>query len=332
MNEAQIFSLHLVTTTPLGYRPDFFASLAEQRERQFQLVVVDHSPQGGELKDVHATALDIVHLRTFRQTGYARGHNQAIAFALQRWPRECWADRLVMITRAEVAFDPRCLEVIAQAFQEDPSLMIAGPKILLAEATAPPDGDWVEMRMTRKIYDIGYDCGKNRVLRFRQANEEDQDVSRPTSEVFGVSEPCVVIRASALELLRDEAEQWLDEALPRGSEIVDLCWRAHKLGLKVAVLPEACLWFSPAEVREQPPARRRVYLSGPVREKNDQSMLEVIHFPWVFWSMVRSAAFLLTHPSRLAERVRIWYAWQRSPSRASRSTVAFGDMRRWFLS
>lgn len=335
MNEAQVFSLHVVTTTPLAYRPDFSASLAEQHCRGFQVVVVDATLGGQAKEGIQATTIEFVHLRNFRKVSYARGHNQAIAFALQRWPQEVWDDRYIVLARTETAFDPGCLEKLLQAFQADPALMLAGPKMLIAEAVPPGDGeDWVEMRMTPTLYELGYNITKYRTLRYREAGTEDAGQSRLPEEVFGCSEPCVVIRASALASLREGPDRWFDEGLPRGQELVDLFWRAHGQGLLCQVVPDARIWFSPAEAREQPKQRERVYLAGPVRDKNDHALLEFMQLPWVMASMLRSAAFLLTHPRALRERIRNWSIWHRERGKTVQPkapTVSLTQMRRWFL-
>ena len=140
MNEAQIFSLHLVTSTPLVYRPDFLASLAEQREKGFQILMVDRSDQERHLDPMFQ--VEVIHLRNFREASYAKGHNQAIAFALQRWPREQWQERFIILTRPETVFHPACLEVFAQAFARDPALVIAGPKMLSRRRKHR----WIKMR------------------------------------------------------------------------------------------------------------------------------------------------------------------------------------------
>lgn len=331
MNEAQIFSLHVIAGTPLKHRPDFLASLAEQRERRFQVIVVD----GGDEKGTEPMVLvDVIHVRNFREASYAKGHNQAIAFALQRWPREQWHERFVVLTRPETIFHPGCLESFVEAFAADPTLMIAGPKVLLAEAEIAMDQELGEMQMTHTIYEMGYECRKNRHLRFLAAGEEDKgdQVSR---EVFGCSEPCLVIRASAFETLAEGQDYWLDESLPHGQELIDLCWRAHQWGLKVMVIPSACVWFIPSEAREQMKARKHLYLAGPVREKNDWASLELLHFPWVFASMVRSALYLFFHPAQLATRIRSWYAWYRHRRPVSvqkdHKKVSIAEMRRWFV-
>lgn len=329
MNEAQIFSIHVLAGTSLAHRPDFLASLAEQRNKRFQVVVVD----GGErLSQEGMFSVDVINLRNFREATYAKGHNQAIALALQRWPQEQWQERFIVLARPEAVFHPRCLELFAEAFAADPTLMLAGPKMLLAEAGTGLDQEINELQLTKTVYEVGYECRKDRHLRFLGAEEEDHDY--PSREVFGISEPCLVIRASALERLRQGSEQWLDESLPRGQELIDLCWRAHIEGLVVKVIPEACVWFIPSEAREQIRARRHIYLAGPVREKNDWLTLELLHFPWICLSTLRSSVYLLTHPRELRARLRAWYLWHRlrRPSvQSSSNQVSVTEMKRWFV-
>lgn len=332
MNEAQLFSVHVVSTTPLRYRPDFLGSLAEQREKRFQVVHVDGVEQEGDVG--RGSSIDVIHVRNFREANYAKGHNQAIALALQRWPQDVWSERFLVLARPETVFHPACLEVFVKAFQEDPALMLAGPKMLLAEALPTTDHELLEVQMTRAIYEVGYLCRKDRHLRFLLAGEEDAS-PQASQEVFGSSEPCLVIRASALHVLREGIDHWLDESLPRGQELIDVCWRAHQYGLMVKVLPEACVWFTPTEPRESVSVRRHFYLAGPVREKNDWISLELLHFPWIISSMFRSTLYLLMHPRACALRLRAWYAWHRYPRPApvqkEPKRVSVADMRRWFV-
>lgn len=331
MNEAQIFSIHTLAGTSFAHRPDFLASLAEQRDHRFQVIVVDGAEKAA-LDPI--LSVDVIHVRNFREVSYAKGHNQAMALALQRWPEEQWQERFIVLSRPETVFHPGCLEAFTRAFTNDPSLGIAVPKMLVAEIEMGGEGDTGELRLTSTIYEVGYECRKDRSLYFLDAGREETTVQTPR-DVFGGSDPCIVIRASVLAALKEGSEQWLDESLPRGQEIIDLCWRAHQVGVAVKVIPEACIWFVPPEPKASLLGRRRVYLAGPVREKNDWLVLELLHFPWVVVGMFRSGLFLLTHPGEILARIHAWSVWRRHrrpasvQSRPKQVTVA--EMRRWFV-
>ena len=122
----------------------------------------------------------------------------------------------------------------------------------------------MELQLTRTVYER-YECRKNRHLRFSFAGEEDKNTY--SSQGFGISEPCIVIRRARL-MSWPKAQNVGSMNLATGQELVDLCWRAHQYGLVVKTVPEACVWFLPSELREQSSHRRHIYLSGPVREND----------------------------------------------------------------
>lgn len=335
MQEAQRISLHVVTTTPLNDRPDFLASLDQQQEKSFQVVQVEQSTgKVGSIIPMYP-GLDLIHLRMFRDAGVAHAHNQAIALALSRWSPDVLSDRFIALCRPEVAFDTQCLAQILSVFDRHPELMVLSPKILLGRAEYVGEGEWLEMSMTNQIYSLGCQLKKDRTMVLSGEGREDVEDDLEIRPAFLLHDACVVFRASALHRLQEGEKQWLDERMPTGQEIWDLVWRAQRLELGVAVATRARVWFAPSERGIGRAWRwRERYITGPLRAKHDQWMMQVMHFPWFFPSLMRSFFDMLSHPRYWRRRAKSWTAWRRSPLRkrlSSAKPCTIAAMRRWFI-
>lgn len=289
MLEAQRLSIHLASSMSLYDRPDFLASLEGQTVKSYQVTQVDlGTNKGGSAFEILRP--DVVHLRTFRNIGVVRGQNQAIALALSRWSREDLPNRYVILARPEIAFDSRACEEICRAMDENPNLMIAGPKLLWAEASAvsQTEGDWVELTCSNRLYAVGIGLTRSRSLVFLGDGREDDGSFDAGEGVFLLSDACVVIRASAFERLALSEGTWLDPHLPISYAVIDLCWRAAWCGWRAKVIPEAKVWFAPRE-GGTPGKRswRERYLPPAMRSRVDDLVLRFVQFPWLASSYLR---------------------------------------------
>lgn len=222
MEEAKPISIHLVIWNQLAYLPEFFAALDTQTRRDFQTVVVDNAAQDGVADWLQANRRDAVALRNFRNLGLARGHNQAIALALSRWPAESLADRFIVLAHPDVLPDPNSLEQLLRAFRRDPELMVAGPRVMRAETHFSTTEDKTETELTLQPDASGSGVAKG---------------NRP----IGLSDAFVMFRASLFSIIKVE-QAWLDERLPEAFVLPDIFWRCHWLGQKLAFVNEAQVW------------------------------------------------------------------------------------------
>ncbi len=339
MLEAQALSIHVASAHSLYDRPDFLASLEAQTSRSYQVIYVDLGA-GKSVSDAEfeITRPDVIRLRTFRNVGVVRGHNQAIALALSRWPREVWSERLIVLARPEIAFDRRACEVFRQAFVADPNLMIAGPKVFWADAVAQTEGDWVELKGTDQLHSAGIGLTRSRTLRFLGRGSQDTGQFDAGEDVLFLSDACVVIRASVCEALALTEGVWLDPHLPPFFAMVDLCWRAALQGMRSQLIPEARVWFAPQErVRQKRIGWRELYIPSQMRARTDDWALRIVHAPWIVGSYLRyrlSRLFfrrfwkerLSQEPGALAYQPNLKF------HRRSGTGLPLAERRRWFIS
>ncbi len=338
MLEAQALSIHVASAQSLFDRPDFLASLEVQTDPAYQIIYVDLGSgdvRGGS--ELEVTRPDVVRLRTFRNVGVVRGHNQAIALALSRWARADWHDRLIVLARPEVAFDQAFCTSVRRAFVNDPALMVAGPKVFRAENAAQTEGDWVELACTDQLYAAGIGMTRGRSLVFLGEGSQDSGQFDQGASVIGFSDACLVIRASCLESLVLGENAWLDSRLPAFFAVLDLCWRAMQLGMRPKLIPEARVWFAPE------PHERRIgstwrahYIPGVMRRNFDDVLLRLVHAPWAFFAYFRYRGSRLVHggywerrlrPNGLQEQTIGLKSWRR-PDKAT----PLNERLRWFLS
>ena len=85
MESAKKLVINLVTWNSARFLPDLFESLDRQTSDDFTVTVVDNASTDGTLDWLRDHRPDVAVLRNFRNQGFARAHNQAIALALTRW-------------------------------------------------------------------------------------------------------------------------------------------------------------------------------------------------------------------------------------------------------
>jgi GT2 family glycosyltransferase len=339
MLEAQRLSIHVASSSSLYDRPDFLASLEAQTDRSYQVIYVDLGAGSvGTSGDLEIIRSEVVKLRTFRNVGVVRGHNQAIALALSRWSRVDWTERFVVLARPEVAFDRRACQAFLEAFASDPGLMVAGPKVFWAEAAAQADADWVELTCSDKLYAAGIGLTKGRSLVFFGQSQIDEGKFDGGENVLFLSDACVVIRASAFESLALADGVWLDPQLPPFFAVMDLCWRAATQGFRPRLLPEARVWFAPQDQSQvKRPAWREKYVPYAMRKRSDDLALRLVHAPWIMPAYLRyrfSKSFghryweERTRPEMGASSLRMDVKRKRESMRA----MPLAERRRWFLS
>lgn len=337
MLEAQALSIHVASAQSLFDRPDFLASLGAQTDPAYQVICVDlgsgDTRHGSELEIARP---DVVRLRTFRNVGTVRGQNQAIALALSRWPRTDWNDRLIILARPEVAFDQVFCETVRRAFALDPTLMVTGPKVFRAEHAAHANGDWIELTYTDQLHAAGIGITRGRSLVFFGEGSQDAGQFDEGASVVAFSDVCLVLRASCVESLALATNTWFDPHLPSFFAVLDLCWRAVRLGMRPRLLPEARVWFAPEErERAVSAAWRARYVPGAMRPSFDDMLLRLVHAPWVFVAYLRYRGSRIFHghyweqrlrPDGFQEAMPVLKSWRR-PDKAT----PFNERLRWFL-
>lgn len=337
MEELRTLAIHLVTWNHRAYLPEFFASLDGQTWTGASVTIVDNASNDGTVDWMRDTRPGVVVLRNFRNQGFARAHNQAIAMSLSRWPEETWSSRYIMVANPNLVFAPDCLEQLVKRMDQDPSLAACCPKILRAVFRPGTEDDAPEIERTQEIDSVGIGMKKSRHTIDRGVGEQDKGQYDEEREVFGCSGTCMLIRTSALAETKNGGE-WFDEDFFSYGVDADFFWRLQRMGKKVRVVPLAVAWHHHALHQRSDRSRTSVAQAMAARNrcwiaiKNDQPSSWFLHLPWIvfggLWSALRS-------PTRIKGKI---LAIGKIPSMLRKRAefrphvkVTAAEMRLWFI-
>ncbi len=347
MEAAKRVSWHLVGWDDASFL-EALPSFASQSWQDAQLVIVEEGGQRVVCHEQSQTTQPVV-LRHATRLGFARAHNQAIAFSLARWPSESWHERFVIMLEPSVRVQPQTLESLIRAFADDPELMIAGPKMVRAiRRWSESDEAWL-IEPTETIEHAGWMLTRGRRWVARASGAVDTGAWNGTQDVFAV-EGCVILRASCLARLAFAPNQWLDPLVSSQQAWRDLCWRAHWLGMRVRCVGSSSAWFClPPMAFVRSRAKRLLDWYGAsatsrrLRDeetailvwKNDPMFVRLPHLPWTLITSVRWIALAMIDPRLLLARARTILVWARAHARRRAimrlRTLSFASVRSFFL-
>ena len=158
------------------------------------------------------------------------GFGAAVAAALASTPRPDFsrgglpADSVewIWLLHDDSAPDPHCLERLLEAADDNPSAAILGPKIL----------GWHDRRLLLEV-GVAITADGRRVTGLER-REHDQGQHDGTRDVLAVSSAGMLIRRDVWDAL-----DGFNPELPLFRDDLDLCWRAHRMGERVLIAPEA---------------------------------------------------------------------------------------------
>ncbi len=334
MEELRTLAIHLVTWNHRAYLPEFFASLNAQQIAG--VTIVDNASNDGTVDWLREHRPGVVVLRNFRNQGFARAHNQAIALSLSRWPEETWASRYILIANPNVVFGPDCIDQLVKRMDQDSSLAACCPKVLRAVFRSSMDEDAPEIERTEEIDSVGLGMKKSRRPFDRGAGEKDTGQYNEEQDVFGCSGTCTLIRASALAEMKVGGE-WFDEDFFSYGIDADFFWRMQRAGKRVRVIPSSVAWHHHALHQKTDAGKTSTAQAVTARNrgwmiiKNEDPQNWFIHFPWIalggLWSALRS-------PSRVRGKIsgisNVVSMLRKRSEFQSRVKVPAAKMRHWF--
>jgi GT2 family glycosyltransferase len=289
----------------MAYVPNLLASLREQDTDDFTVTVVDNASTDGTLAWIQSNHPEVALLRNFRNQGFSRAYNQAIALAFSRWGDSDLDNRYVVVANPDIEFAPNALRQMLATMDADPSIAVCGPMLLRCYMESGSEEDRREVIRTNVIDSTGLLVKKTRRVVDRGAGLENDGPYDLGADVFGFSGACVMFRASALFDAK-LAGEFFDEDMFAYKEDVDLAWRMRRLGYSARFVPQAVAWHH-RRVPSSPSAgwisswfsrRHRSpfvkFLStrnhGWVILKNDTAGNLLLHLPW--WLTYELAKFV----------------------------------------
>jgi GT2 family glycosyltransferase len=160
------------------------------------------------------------------------GFGAAVSAALERTARPDFTvdsrplDTIewIWLLHDDSAPDTRCLEFLLETADDHPSAAILGPKIL----------GWHDRRLLLEV-GVAITSDGRRVTGLER-REHDQGQHDGTRDVLAVSSAGMLIRRDVWDALGG-----FDPALPLFRDDLDFCWRAHRMGERVVIAPDAVL-------------------------------------------------------------------------------------------
>jgi len=190
-----------------------------------EITVVDNASSDGSSEALVRADHDVRLLRTGANLGYGAGANQGIAVS---------ASELVLVANPDVAVHRGAVSALAAVLDADPTLAIAGPKILEPDGTRYPSARRFPSLVDAAGHAVLADLAPNNPFTRRYRMGDLDTAGTAALGVDWVSGACFVARRRALEELGG-----FDEAYFMYAEDADLCWRARRAGWGVVYAPQA---------------------------------------------------------------------------------------------
>jgi N-acetylglucosaminyl-diphospho-decaprenol L-rhamnosyltransferase len=195
-----------------------------------EIVVVDNDSHDGSSDGIESEPLVRV-LRTGANLGYGTAANRGLATT---------GAEFVLVSNPDVTVHPGAVAALREAFAADPTLAIAGPRILEPDGSRYPSARrFPSMTVAAGHALLGVLRPGNRFSRRYRMVDLDSAVpaggaAPATVAVDWVSGACFMARHRALKELGG-----FDESYFMYVEDLDLCWRAHRAGWRVGYVPGA---------------------------------------------------------------------------------------------
>jgi GT2 family glycosyltransferase len=338
----------IVAWNSMTYLPEALASIAAQTFRNLSVIIVDNASSDGVVDFVRERYPETTVIRNAKNLGFARGHNQAIAYAKAHFDRP-GEELFVLVTNPDIIMDPDFVARMADAVERRPEVGSAGGKLLKVESRG--EGVLREGIRTPVLDTAGIRLFRSRRAAERGAGETDGEGRYDrTEEVFGVSAALALYRMAALEDVAYRGE-YFDDDFFAYKEDLDLAWRLRLRGWSSLYVPAARAYHyrtasSPERIGGLAALKGRLSRSKTVNYlsyrnhwlamlKNEQFGNVVRDLPRIGWYELRKAgAVCLFEPSTLRAIPHIIKLLPRMLAKRKlnmrRARASAKDMRKWF--
>ncbi len=354
--------ISIVAWNSMKYLPEALASLDTQTYRDFTLVIVDNASSDGVEEFVRGNHPRAGLIRNTKNLGFARAHNQAIAYAKARIAPER-GDILALVMNPDAVLEPTFLEEAVRSMTLHPEAGSVSGKLLRMKHSADELSNGGEKTFT--VDSAGLRIRKTRRMDDRGAGEQDGTDYDRGREIFGPSGALGLYRLSALEsvaypvggptqpgqLAVEGREEYFDEDFFAYKEDLDLAWRLRLAGWTSWYEPRAVAYhYRTARGRDRASylslgrnRRNRSPLvkflsyrnSWLVLMKNDQLRNQLIDLPRIAWyetgkfiyALILEPRTLKAVPSALA----LWPKMRRKRAHIMRTArTSAKEIRKWF--
>jgi N-acetylglucosaminyl-diphospho-decaprenol L-rhamnosyltransferase len=190
-----------------------------------EVIVVDNASSDGSAEALVSVDGKVRLVQTGANLGYGAGANRGIDVS---------AREFLLVSNSDVSVHGGALSALVAALDADPTLAIAGPRILEPDGTRYPSARRFPSLLDAAGHAVLGDLvPTNRFTRrYRLGYLDVEDVT----DVDWVSGACFLARRRTLDELRG-----FDESYFMYAEDTDLCWRARRAGWRVVFVPGAAV-------------------------------------------------------------------------------------------
>lgn len=187
-----------------------------------EIIVVDNGSSDDSVSMLRASFPTVRVVEFDQNHGFARGYRLAL---------EQIAAKYYLLLNSDVEVTPGWLEPLYQAMENNPRLGACMPKLLAYDRRdhfeyAGASGGFIDR--------FGYPFCRGRIL---STIEKDEGHYNDFRTIFWASGACMFVRAEAYRKAGG-----LDGEFFAHMEEIDLCWRMHRVGYTVAVVPDSSVY------------------------------------------------------------------------------------------
>jgi len=197
-------------------------SLKKSATPDCEIIVVDNASTDGSAEWIRTHHPDVVLVENEINRGYAGGCNSGADIARGKY---------ILFLNNDTIHEPNWLTPLTKAMESDPDLAAVQPKIrnyFERELFDYAGGSGGEMDI------FVYPFARGRIF---QSQEKDEGQYNQSTGIFWASGTAFMVRAD----LFNQAGRF-DESFFAHMEEIDLCWRFHLMGKRVAAVPESVIY------------------------------------------------------------------------------------------
>lgn len=201
---------------------DFLPSISYSGENDYEIVLIDNASTDKSVSYVSQWFPEIKIIQFSQNYGYAEAYNKAI--------RQLTSEYVVLLN-SDVQVEENWLDPVITFLDDHPDYAAAMPKVLSFEDKtsfeyAGASGGYIDF--------LGYPFCRGRILNHI---EQDEGQYNDQESIFWASGAALVVRR---QLFIDIGG--FDKNYFAHHEEIDLCWRLHNAGYKIAVVPESVVY------------------------------------------------------------------------------------------
>lgn len=194
-------------------------------KKTWEIIVVDNASSDGSPKTVTKHFPLVKLLRNQKNLGFAKANNQGIKASRGEY---------VLLLNSDTKVKPQALEKLIEFMDKNPDVGIASGQLLNPDGTIQPQGGYLPRLSNLALWLLFIDDipGLNKLFhsyQLRNKRSFEKEI-----RLGWVSGTAMLIRKDMLE-----KTGLLDENIFMYGEDVELCFRAHKQGFKVALTPDS---------------------------------------------------------------------------------------------